>query len=298
MAYDTFEPKKVLFIDCEDLRWNALDKSDFEHFIRTHSIELLIVANYDGFELPEVNHIWMSTQGKLDGFENIRLSNLDFEEFLLFDRSNDPKAAFSHYLKNGNAPAIYKEPTATFSQNLLRLTFKNDLSIFKTIAYYQGQSVSAHFLYTRLKEHLKISKDRLYDLLYQWEEIGYIHLVPKYQAKRAAKKLFFYNFNVKSLLYVDREFPKLFENMVYLEIDEECFYIDPLGFYLPQKRSLILAIPFGDEVRIQIKIDQVLQKNRIEIDKIEVVTVATSFTYEIGSIRCEVVPFYEWALGK
>jgi len=122
--------------------------------------------------------------------------------------------------------------------------------------------------------------------------------VPKWGAKRAAKKLFFANFLAKPLLFTQREFPKIFENMVFLELKEPVWYLEPLGFYLPQSQKAVLAIPFGDEVRIQKRIDQMLAKNRLELARIEVVTVAGSFRYETGGIFCEITPFYEWALGE
>ena len=143
-----------------------------------------------------------------------------------------------------------------------------------------------------------MGKDRFYDLFERWLKEGEIHAVPKWGTKRGAKKLFFANFLTEPLLHIEREFPKIFENMVYLEIDEEAWHLEPVGFYLPRRQKALLPIPFGDEVRIQRRIDQLMARNELELRHIEVVTVAGSFSYETGGVTCEVLPFYRWALGK
>jgi predicted AAA+ superfamily ATPase len=301
LAKEYFEPKEVLFLDCEDLRCAPPNLSDLERFIAQNSIRLLCVAGYGGWPLPECEHIWLSAKEKAEGFEEVRLGGLDFEEYLAFERRSDPKVAFNHFLKSGNYPECALLPEwkqQPRAQEILRLAFGAELEIFKEIARFQGHSASVHFIHTRLKERYAIGKDRFYALFERWASEGEIFAVPKWGAKRAAKKLFFANFLAKTLLYTQREFPKIFENMVFLELKEPAWYLDPLGFYLPQSQKAVLAIPFGDEVRIQKRIDQMLAKNDLELNRIEVVSVAGSFRYETGGIFCEITPFYEWALGE
>ncbi len=299
-AFERFDPQKVLFIDCGDLRCDYENLGTLAHFIQHRSIELLCIANYvPSISLPQAPSIWLSSTHPLEGFYNIALRNLCFEEFLLFERRGDPKVALNLFLKWGNFPEVAQAHNKERrSQEILSLTFGEELPFFKEIAFFQGYAASAHFIFKRLKERYKISKDRFYALFDRWQEEGYIHAIPKWGAKRAAKKLFFYNFLVKPLLYTQREFPKIFENMIFLELTEACYYLEPLGFYLPKSKRVVVAIPFGNEVRIQNKVEQILAKNSLEIEKIEVVTVASSFRYEIEGIECEIVPFYEWALGE
>ncbi len=300
-AKERFDPKEVLFLDCADLRCAPPDPADLERFIAQNSIRLLCVAGYGGWPLPECEHIWLSAKEKAEGFEEVRLGGLDFEEYLAFERRSDPKVAFNHFLKSGNYPECALLPEwkqQRRAQEILRLAFGEELEIFKEIARFQGHSASVHFIHTRLKERYAIGKDRFYALFERWEREGEIFAVPKWGAKRAAKKLFFANFLAKPLLFTQREFPKIFENMVFLELKEPAWYLEPLGFYLPQSQKAVLAIPFGDEVRIQKRIDQMLAKNDLELKRIEVVTVAGSFRYETGGIFCEITPFYEWALGE
>jgi len=301
-----FEPKEVLVVDFDDLRADAAAiAKDIGRFITQKNIRALVYYNPPPhLAPPDVEHfILVSHENRsLPGFVHYRLANLDFEEYLLFEKKTDIKIAFNNFLKNGNYPMMafveeYKKDRVY--QEILQLTFAQDLPYFHQIAFYQGYNVSVHFLFSRIKERYKISKDRFYALLERWREDGYIRPVAKFGAKRAAQKLFFYDFTLKSKLFVQKEFPKSFENMVHLEIAErEVYYLEPLGLYLPKEERLVLAIPFGNETRIQQRIDQVLARNKIPLRRIEVVTIATAFRYEIGTIECEIVPFYAWAIAK
>ncbi|BCD67359.1 ATP-binding protein [Nitratiruptor sp. YY09-18] len=301
-----YRPKEVLLIDFDDARADitAIQK-DIQTFISQNKIKIVVYYNPPlSIDIPAVESFVVVSHQKreLVDAKHYRLTNLDFEEYLLFEKRSDIKIAFNNFLKNGNYPAIpfieeFKKDKVY--QEMLMLTFKEDFAIFKEIAFYQGYNISAYFLFTRLKERFKISKDRFYALFEQWQRDRYIYLVPKFGAKRAASKLFFHDFTIKSRLFTQKEFPKSFENMVYLEIaDQEICYLEPLGFYNPKQELLILAIPFGNETRIQQRIEQVLAKNSIPLKKIEVVTIATDFLYEIKDIPIEITPFYSWAIAK
>ncbi len=297
---------ETLLIDFEDTR---ADKeyiiNNIDSFIQEKGIKTLIYYAYTpDIPLPKAANLILVSHHdiEIDGFEKYRLKNLDFEEFLVFEKKSDPKTAFNNFLKQGNFPIVAKVEEFRKDkrvQELLQLIFKEDFAIFKEMLSYQGHVVSSYFLFNQIKKRHKISKDRFYDLFYQWEHDGYVITLPKWGAKRAAKKICFFDFTLPSRATLKKEFPKSFENMVVLELDEaEAYYLEPLGIYLPQKKEIVVAIPFGDAVRIQQKIDTILKKNDLVIEKITVITIATNYCYEIDTILCEVVPFYEWALGK
>ncbi|MRI83906.1 MAG: hypothetical protein C6I00_05735 [Nitratiruptor sp.] len=302
MAKEHFHPKEVLFLDCADLRCIPPNPHHLQRFLQERQIRLLCVANYQrDMALPECETIWLTGEEKVPGYENLSLGYLTFEEFLAFERRHNPKIAFNLFLKSGNFPEVARIDEWSKerrSQQLFRLAFQGELELFQQVAAFQGHTASIHFIFTRAKEHFKIGKDRFYTLFHQWQERGYLFEVAKWGSPRAAKKLFFANFLTKALLHPEREFPKTFENMVYLELREPVYYLDPLGLYLPQTRRFILAIPFGDEVRIQNRIEQVLARNSLELERIQVITVTSNFRYETRGILCEVLPFYEWALGE
>ncbi len=301
-----FLPKEVLFIDFEDVRADpSAITQNIAPFLAQKKIKALVYYNPPpDISLPAVETLVLifHKQHSFRGFTHYHLTNLDFEEYLLFEKRSDVKIAFNNFLKNGNYPVMasieeYKRDKSY--QEMLQLTFKEDFDLFYETAFFQGYNVSPYFLYTRIKERHKISKDRFYALFASWQQSGYIKPLPKFGAKRAASKLFFHDFSIKSKLFLQKEFPKSFENMVYLEItDRNIFYLDPLGLYIPDEERLVLAIPFGNEARIQQRIEQVLAKNKIALQKIEVITIASSFCYEIGNIPCEILPFYAWAVAK
>ena len=301
---ENFAPSKRLFIDFDDFRCDKeYIQKHIQSFIDEKKIECLVYYGYDtSIAIPECDNIILASHQNIDvdGFTKIVLKNLDFEEFMLFEKKQDIKVLFNHFLKSGNFPHITKyEEKDKRVQEIYALTFKENIHLLQEISFYQGHIVSAYFLYNRIKAKYKISKDRFYTFFEELIDNRYLFALERYGAKRSPKKLFFYDFLIKSIFYTQKEFPKSFENMVYLEIEApEVFYTDPLGLYIPAKKRLVVPIPFGNEVRIQHKIEQILQKNTVALEKIEVVTVASSFHYEQKNILCEIVPFYEWAVAK
>ncbi len=296
------EKEDVLFIDMEDFRFDyETYKKEIDEFIKQRGIKHLALYSYQkGTYLPECENILLCSHKniEIEGYEKAVLDPLDFEEFILFDRGKDIKVTFNSFLKSGNYPELALLPESKKerrAQEIFKLSVECD--IFKELAFFQSVPVSAHFVYNRLRQKIKISKDRFYEYFTSLIKDRYIFAIERFGSKRAAKKLFFHNFLTKSYFYTQKEFPKLFENMVFLEMkDENLFYMEPLGFFNPDTEIVTIAIPFGNEVRIENKIDKILSKNRINPKKIEVVSVASSFEYRHKTIPCEVVPFYEWAV--
>ncbi len=294
----------ALVIDCEDPRYDAqYTKANLANFIQAKNIDTVVFYGIEDFIYsPPVRTIFVSHHFLPNPYPTLQLHNLDFEEFMLFDKHSDPKVLFNHFLKWGNYPEISQTPEYKKEKRLweiYKLTFDQELSIFAQLTFFQGHNTSVYFAYNRLKNHLKISKDRFYRFFEKLQQDGILFAIPKYGSQRAPKRLFFHDFLAKTLFHLQKEFPKIFENMVFLELkDKELFYLEPLGLYIPKERKIVLSIPFGNEVRIQNKIEQILAKNRVEVEKIEVVSVGSRFVYETGSVTCEVLPFYEWAVGR
>ncbi len=293
-----------LWIDCEDPRYDAhYVQTNVRHFLQKNSIDTVVFYGIDSLPSPPpVRTIFITHQYIPAPYPTLKLFNLCFEEFRHFNKYSDPKTAFNHFLKWGNYPEIAQIPEYKKEKRLREiytLYLAQEIPLFAQLTFFQGHNTSIYFAYNRLKNHLKISKDRFYHFFEKLQQDGVLFAISKYGASKAPKRLFFHDFLAKSLFHLQKEFPKIFENMVFLELkDKELFYLEPLGLYVPKEDKIILAIPFGNEVRIQNKIDQVLAKNKVEIKKIEVVSVGSRFKYETGSIFCEVLPFYEWAVGR
>ena len=297
----------TLLIDASDLRFDMEYYNKYiDSFLEQKKIDLLILYNYKPkMRVPSSLPTILSATSAIHnpGFPLLRLHPLDFEEFILFDKSHhDIKVVFNNYLKAGTMPQMAQ--LSEFArrrryQEMIALIFPDpvDLYAFKEIAFFQSTAASAHFIYTRVKSKIKISKDRFYALFHRLKDEGYLFAVPKLGSKRAAPKLFFYDFTLKSQLYTQKEFPKIFENMVFWQIKHKNLaYVEPLGLLDLDEELLVLPIPFGNEVKIEDKIGKILKKNKIQPKRIEVVSVGSTFSYLHEEIPCEVVPFYEWAL--
>jgi len=90
-----YDSKEYLYIDLDDLRINEDTFVDIYAFVKKNKIKILIIDNYvQEMVLPnaldEVQKIYISQKNikiDYDNFKYIALGTLDFEEFLLFNRS-------------------------------------------------------------------------------------------------------------------------------------------------------------------------------------------------------------------
>ena len=83
---------------------------------------------------------------------------------------------------------------------------------------------------------------------------------------------------------------------MFLELNEEVYYLENINFYLPEKRKAILIYPFIAENTLLDKLKK-LPRN-IDIDTIEVVTISNEFEIKFKNFIVEVKPFWMWALSK
>jgi predicted AAA+ superfamily ATPase len=164
-----------------------------------------------------------------------------------------------------------------------------------------SQKVSAFTIYERLKITRKISKDKLYKSFEQLQEKSYIHLLQKFNHSKATKKVYLCDISFKTALSIEKNFGRLFENMIFLELlkgEVECYYEDGIDFYLPQSDEIILCKPFADERRLFKKLESI--EAFIFTHTIKKVT-AISMNKE-GSVshpfaKVDIIPFDIWALG-
>jgi len=98
---------------------------------------------------------------------------------------------------------------------------------------------------------------------------------------------------------MDKKFSNLFTNMIFLELSKlykDIYYLDNIDFYIKDTNSIVLSIPFFiNQINASAKLLPIIDKYNIQ--DITIVTVSISNTVYIGDIECEVLPFYEWAVG-
>ncbi len=298
-----------LYIDLNDLRIDIdTVKQELTEFCRDNKIHTLVIENYDpSIPLPNVTQIILSTESDLhiDGFDTLNIYNLDFEEFLAFDSRYDTlDNAFTHFLQTGSYPELYfvhQDNRQKQLQNILRLSLNPlELQIMIHSARLLGQKVSAFQMFERLKQHQKLSKDMFYKTFYGLMEKGYLYWVEKYEHSRATKKLYTLDFNIKNALTLQKDFSRLFETLVFLEMlkrGSEIYYAEGIDFYMPKENRIVLTMPFSNEDVLFKKIESI-EAFIIEngVMHVEVVTMSTETKLGLPYAVIEMMPFVQWAI--
>ncbi len=305
-----FSHEEILYIDLDDTRVDRGQiAKNLVNFTKTKPLKILVIENYDkSFKLPDIEEIILTCKDDIEGFDNRYLYPLDFEEFISFDtRHSNIEHLFNLYANKGTYPQILINNSNSVHwamQEMLKLMLnqKHEFEIFKALSIYQSSKVSAFSIYNSLKDKIKISKDKLYEKINNLQNEKMIFLIQKYNSPRSPKKLYLIDFALKNALTFKKEFLKRFENMVFLELikrDKTIFYTEFIDIFLPHERKAIYCIPFLPQELIYLKIKKILKHLKdLEVEKIEIITVGNEGGFEIESISCEIVPYWQWALGE
>jgi len=298
-----------LYIDLKDLRIDKETiKEELQSFCINNKIHTLVVEAYENdITLPNVSAVILSTEEdvRIDGFERLDVYNLDFEEFLAFDSRYDSlESAFTHFLQTGSYPELYfvhQDHRQKQLQNILRLSLNPlELQIMMHSAKLLGQKVSAFQMFERLKLQQKLSKDMFYKTFYGLMEKSYLYWVEKFEHTRATKKLYTLDFNIKNALTLQKDFSRLFETLVFLEMlkrGSEIYYADGIDFYMPKENRIVLTMPFSNEDVLFKKIESIegfIIENGVL--HVEVVTMNAETKLGLPYAVIEMMPFVQWAI--
>lgn len=316
-----FKESESLYISLKDLRIDQaqiLTKlTDFLN--KNHSIKALCIDDLTQIsDIKQIRFLANNTQLecfligsrinniKLDGFDFIRLNYLDYEEFLaFFPKIYEAQSGFSHFLvRGGSLENIFCDSSELISkiQNRLKTNLNElSISILLQCAKKCGEECSVLELYKELKEKIKISKNKLYEIFYLLLQSNYITQIPRFNEPNAAKKLFFNDFAVRDALSLKKDFNTSFTNVVFCElakVHDEIFYTKEFDFLLPKKRVAIICIPFTQPEILLLKFKKLHKAlKQLGIIKLEIITVSNASSVSIEGIKCEIIPFYRWALG-
>lgn len=296
-----------LYLDCRDIRLDLdeLNRS-LNPFCKENKISILALDNYnEAIKLFEIDQIILSSDRELPlPYAVIQLGLLDYEEFLAFETKFD-STALNHFFQLGGFPAMHRIPSeerVLYLQKVLSRALEPiEFSILSQASKMVTQKVSAFNLYERLKGERKISKDKLYLHLQSMYERGYLKSLSKYNHPSAVKKLYLCDIAIKHALVVQKHFGRLFENLVFSELDKhhvECYYDEGIDFYLPQRGQIIIASPFANEHALFKKVEALeafIVSNRVQ--EVIVVTMNLESTLSHPVSRIEMIPFERWALG-
>ena len=297
-----------LYIDCSDIRINIKElNATLSSFCNRNKIDTLVLDNYQ----EEINFVNVSQliitnelQLDIDFLIPLQLFPLDYEEFLAYEHKYD-SSALNHFFQLGGFAFMHKVNTDERNrtiQKLLKFTLDDvEFDILCICAKFMSQKLSAFTIYERLKLTRKISKDKLYKSFELLIKKNYLHLLQKFNAPKATRKVYLCDTSLKSALSIEKNFARLFENMIFLELCKskiECYYDDEIDFYLPQSNTIILCKPFADERRLFKKLESIeafLFTHSIK--KVIAISMNKESTISHPLSTVEITPFDIWALG-
>lgn len=295
-----FESKDFLFLDFEDLRFNATCLQNLAKFSKEKALKIIVfyaVARDFNFDFKGLKHaqIIVATEFaslNLAKFREITLDFLDFEEFISLAKmpTNSQLGAF---LQTGRS----------FAANLneyLRANFSGlEREILGFVAQNLGEEFSANELYLQLKKSLKTSKDSLYSTVAGLENRGILRFLP-HENKRL-KKAYFRDFALRNALNIDKNFKQVFANLVFTELfkaKSEICYNKHFDFYLKSARNAVIPSPTLDLDLLKIKARKILPHALEQgVSKLVFITLSTEFSFKEKGVKIEILPFEEWALS-
>ncbi len=303
-----FSKKEVLYIDFNDERVNKEEiKKNLYSFIKSKNIKVLALDNFDfSFEIPNISNIVISSNKdrEIKNFKKIHLFPLDFEEFISFYKKySHPQAMFNIYAKVGTYPKNVLHSKDFLYQNIqemLKISLtKEEFLIFKQFAISQGKKKSLFQIFNEIKKENKISKDLFYKTVNDLKDRDFIFLVEKFNQPRAYKKIHLIDFTLKSAFSFQKDFMKMFENMIFLELIKRGYdlsYTDSIELLSSKNKSAFLAMPFLPLEIIKTKLN-ILKKEfkKLQIEKVYVITLEYEEEFINEDIKYEIKTFWNFA---
>lgn len=314
LIYDylsSFKNDEYIYIDLKDLRNNIFDIfENLQDFINKNEIKVLVLENFDfSFDIPKCENIIISSiyPHKINGFENLSIYALDFEEYLLHDnRHQNITQSFNVFFKFGNLPELlnieeYKKINRL--QEIINLQCKdeNHYEVFKILLENIDEKKSLFQLFNALKMKIKISKDKFYEICKHFENSKSIYFLQKYNQEKATKKIYCYNHSFFNAISHEKKFKNEFTNLVFTELInqyEDIYYLDNIDFYIKSKNIAIVAIAFFNTVLAGNLVKKIVKSaQELNINEINIITVSNNSKISDSKIKINVLPFYEWALS-
>lgn len=304
------QKSKFLYVDLQDIRLGLNDISSLDKFIKRENIEILVIENYDNsLKLNNFKNIILSSRNstlKVNGFDELLVLPLDFEEFISFSRKNyDLGQLFSLYANLGRLPDFgsnFSQDNIHFLQEWLKNSLDElELRVFAKICNYQALPFSIHKIYQELRQEIKISKDKVYEIKQKFIDFSYIYEISRFDSLRAAKKIYLENFALKRAIDFKKDFSRLFSNMIFCELhktDINLFYTKEIDFYIPKTNQAYLLAPFTQPELVLRKIKKIsnLLEN-LEVKEIFAISVNNNYKKKINKFEFEMLPFSQWALS-
>jgi len=304
----SLKKNSYIYINCDDIRIDITElNKELSKFCIINKIDVVVLDNYKhGIQFPNVSQLIITSVAHydLESLCTLQLYPLDYEEFIAYEHKYD-SSTLNHFFQLGGLPAMHKihsDERNIYLQKILRDALEEiEFDIVCLCAKMMSQKLSAFTIYERLKGTRKISKDKLYKSFENLLTNNYIHQLQKLDHPRATKKLYLCDTSFKSALSIDKNFGRLFENMIFLELlksHKEIYYDDGIDFYLPASEEIILCVPFSDERVLFKKLQQIEAFIfGYQIKKVTAITMNREGDMLHPISKVEMLPFDIWAIG-
>jgi len=297
------QTKNYLYIDDNDIRDITTDK--LQVFIDSHDIMILAIDNYHkSFRLPNVdNIIIISNSYKNSSFTTIKLNGLDYEEFISFELPSSNANYFNHFIKQGTLPINHKNIFLSSQvQDIYKKRLDNvEFEVFAEFVAHTSSSVTNIEIFNKLKQRVKISKDKFYKSVAKLIDSGYIYQLQKHNAPNASKKIYSYDFSLFEH-FKEINFANTLENMVYLELlhlNTTIFYTLELPFFIESQSLVIAPLAFINEDSFIELSDKIYNKcKKLNVKSVKFITVGYEDRLSIEEIKYESIPFWLWATSQ
>jgi len=112
--------------------------------------------------------------------------------------------------------------------------------------------------------------------------------------------MFLYDFALTRYLNKSQSFAVTFDSMIALALFKHKIRFlsaASAGYYLPDKKEFVLALPFEDKEQFKSRADTLCKHfDPGGVTKVSLVTVSNRYTFSYCGILFEALPFYEWSI--
>jgi len=305
--------KKFIYIDFDILQNIENSLNRISEIVERDNIKIVIFDIYDlqiekylPLFLDRNLQIIIISWNRLNtiNFKQTHIFPLNFEEFISFKSGiENIELSFLRYSKTGGFPIFAKYSDDFLFKHLKRLLYfalsDFEIDILKNIAENSGNARTVLNIYISLKEKRKISKDKLYKSVEKLIEIGYIISVQEFQ-KHINKKYYLIDHGLQNSFETEKNFSKLFENMVISEIwkrGKTGQFYRGIDLFLKEDRVAILSLPFIEIETLKKRIFKTIKDfKKLGVKKIEIITMDLEINFKFQGIDVEVIKFMRWAL--
>ena len=299
-----------LYLDLDDVKSFGVTLENLSEFITAKGIKAVAIENLKAqITMPKCDHIIISTDLNtlcIDGFDELEILGLDYEEFILFYHKNyEAKTLFSHFLIRGNsafAPFLSEFDSNVFLQKYIKSS-QGDLNtkILSNIANYVHQPLNSFKIYKSLKAHMKLSKDKLYQNIADLEKQNLIKSIPNIDKNISLRRVYFSNFALKSALSLHKDPKAIIANMVFcelLKLKKDIKYSNQIDFIIPQMSVGILILPFLPPELAILRAKKLSNYcNELGLKRVDIISNSQNQVAKFEKITYNVMPFWQWAVG-